>query len=792
MRLSPHLAAVIWALCVALAPVLPPCAAAGVPAVPAGMQVEVDRLGMSPTARAVSLASQELAQGHLVASQRALAGVHGPAADLLRARIWRRQAGAKADPPGTATDTGAALAAAASHPQVAPWAALERGLAASAAGSAAAAVGILWPLARAGGAVGAAALAPLLPLWAEHDPGGFLARLVTLASLLPAGDEALRGTFLASQAAAWQRLGAADLALARRRQLFFELPLWEPPIAPGRPLAPIPAARPPLDVAQTTTSELWLGRLEHLSAANRSAQVLREIEALPGPAWTGASACRLALLRGRAARRSRRWAAAEAALGEVVDSCPLGPWSRPAAYLRLRVAVLQGGLQALPAIETYARTWAGDPFVDDALFWAGDLLQRRGRPAEADAYYARIEALPTPDDYCAEARFRRGWLALKAGDLAAAEVHLGRLLAGDGCERGPHDRSRARYWLAWLASARGGDQAAARAAGQLRLLWQENPLSYYAQLALPRLLELLPTAERLALSRSLMLPLAHPSAPLCAADMTAQPGFGRALALLDLGLGPEAAAELIQLRVGGDGPLYAGLTAGGQPLSAADLGACGPAQAALLWARLMDRAGDWRRAHGLLRTAFAAPLRALPRPAEVAMWQAAYPLAFAPSVAAAELEAGLPRFLLHALCREESAFDPQAVSWAGAQGLSQLMPASARDVAGQLRPPVSLAAPGALWDPDLNLRLGARLLAGMLGRVGGHEALGLVSYNAGGTLARELWRRGRGVPLDIFVEDIPVEETRAYVKRVLRSYGVYRWLWGEALPSLPVDLHLPP
>ena len=125
--------------------------------------------------------------------------------------------------------------------------------------------------------------------------------------------------------------------------------------------------------------------------------------------------------------------------------------------------------------------------------------------------------------------------------------------------------------------------------------------------------------------------------------------------------------------------------------------------------------------------------------------------------------------------REESALDPRALSSAGALGLCQLMPATAAEVAAKLklpRPSIS-----GLFDPDLNIRLGGRYLSSLLTRARGAMQFALAGYNAGeGAVGR--WRKQLGdEDIATWVEQIPIPETRGYVRRVLRSYAAYKLLY---------------
>jgi soluble lytic murein transglycosylase len=204
----------------------------------------------------------------------------------------------------------------------------------------------------------------------------------------------------------------------------------------------------------------------------------------------------------------------------------------------------------------------------------------------------------------------------------------------------------------------------------------------------------------------------------------------------------------------------------------------------LLLSELLDRAGDHQRAHNLVRTGARAALRGAPDASTLRVWRIAYPPAFRSEIERWSRPADLEPDLLQALMREESALDPRVVSGAGAIGLTQLMPATAAHVAKKLK----LRKPSAqdLMDGPLNIRLGAAYLGGLLQRFGGSAPLAVAAYNVGDGAVRR-WVRERGtLPLDEFVEEIPVQETRGYVKRVLRSYAAYRLLYGgrPAAPAL--------
>ncbi|MBE3132377.1 MAG: lytic transglycosylase domain-containing protein [Acidobacteria bacterium] len=153
-----------------------------------------------------------------------------------------------------------------------------------------------------------------------------------------------------------------------------------------------------------------------------------------------------------------------------------------------------------------------------------------------------------------------------------------------------------------------------------------------------------------------------------------------------------------------------------------------------------------------------------------------YPRAFSAQIDALAMKVGVADHILYALIREESYFDPGAVSSAGAVGLSQLMPATAAQVAKSLR----IEEPD-LRDPVTNLEIGARHLKDLLRSVDSVPKA-LLAYNAGLTRVRTWEKAGKGLPLDLFLESVPIEETRQYVRKILVSAVMYARLYSGKDP----------
>ena len=150
-----------------------------------------------------------------------------------------------------------------------------------------------------------------------------------------------------------------------------------------------------------------------------------------------------------------------------------------------------------------------------------------------------------------------------------------------------------------------------------------------------------------------------------------------------------------------------------------------------------------------------------------------YPRPFADEVAMAAKLTEVEPHLLYGVLRQESLFRADAASSAGALGVAQLTPATARETARRW----SLPAPNRaqLFDPMISITLGAARVADLLEQFDADLPVALGAYNAGEAAAAR-WLPPREIDSDVWIENIPYNETRAYVRRVLWHGLVYRWL----------------
>lgn len=149
-----------------------------------------------------------------------------------------------------------------------------------------------------------------------------------------------------------------------------------------------------------------------------------------------------------------------------------------------------------------------------------------------------------------------------------------------------------------------------------------------------------------------------------------------------------------------------------------------------------------------------------------------YPLVYEPQVKKAQDLSGVPLTWIYAVMRQESLYNPEAVSSANAYGLMQLLLPTARAVARRWKQ--ATPTQGDLFQPAVNLQLGAAYLRELRDKSGGNLLLTLGSYNAGpNAVAR--WLPDRPMDADIWMENIPYNETRSYIQKILWHITVFGW-----------------
>ncbi len=490
-----------------------------------------------------------------------------------------------------------------------------------------------------------------------------------------------------------------------------------------------------------------LGRIDALIDRSRYSQAIRAVEALLSePGGTAIERCHAEFAKGTAVFKQRDRAKSRTHFERAVAQCKAaGPSGLDtlvkSAYQAGRGRYAEGKYQvAARAFETLATEHDTHTYADDAWVLAGESWEEAGDPAAARKAWER--ALASAGDMAQEARRRLLVAAFARGDdveaLRLADAGLRDKFLSTA-ERGKLHYFRGR------ALSRTGKPELARAA------WMDvlttGPLDYPALQALSRLRELGDAAwgEGLAVLQR------EAQSVRAAAVAAGGPRSEAALLLARLGLGEWAQDEL----------------------RAADIGG---------WPAVMvlNQAGLYGGAQRLVASMGTA-WRSVPPSVDAVPWMAAHPQPFLELIEPGESASGVPQWLTYAIMQTESRFEPRATSFAGARGLVQLMPSTAKAVASQVG--IVLNDDEMLYDPSTNLALGIHHLGDLVARFGGGDgavALAIPSYNAGaGSVERWLDERGK-LDLDVFIEGIPYDETRKYTQSVLGRWLAYRVLYGTA------------
>jgi soluble lytic murein transglycosylase len=569
--------------------------------------------------------------------------------------------------------------------------------------------------------------------WRAGDVAGARAWLGAARTVLPPGRTGWKRATLALaevELAAGEPLAALELATAVR--------CAEPRSVAarrGRRLsARVRAAHPALALpAPVDEAEMRLREGDRVGARAAAAEALAS--GLPAPLQA-----RALWVLAQAARALGDLAAAERAcltLGRDLASEALAPRALVAAAGWRWNADDDAG--ALELFREAAERFPDDPQSAEALYGMGRIDQEAGRYHEAFVAYRDLAARFPAARMADEARWRMGWVRYLAGEFAAAEERF-RALADDAAGA---VQVAAEYWR-----GRALEQLGRRAEARMRFarLAERHPSSYYTGLVDARLGRQEPEAP----------PPPEPPPPF--PPELEGPHAERARLLLDLGFRRFARVEVVALRAAG-APV--------RPLLDAYQAIGAPGRAI----RLAREVGGDPEALGR----YLYPL---------GYWDLVYPEARA---------RGLDPLLVVALIRQESLFDPDAVSSADARGLMQLLPATARELTGPGGAAPSLES---LHRADTNVGLGVTLLARLLERHGGSLPRALAAYNAGEEALAKWDRRYAGRDPDEFVELISYRETRDYVKRVLGNYRAYRRLYASSAsltspgspPKAPFDM----
>ncbi|HLZ42483.1 MAG TPA: transglycosylase SLT domain-containing protein [Candidatus Sulfotelmatobacter sp.] len=390
------------------------------------------------------------------------------------------------------------------------------------------------------------------------------------------------------------------------------------------------------------------------------------------------------------------------------------------------------------------------PWLEAALLSAANLhLVHHEYEQALDAFRELQQRFPKGGK-ASYAHWKAAWLAFRLGRKDEAKKEFEEQIA---LYPGGNEANAALYWRARIAEE---DNQLGMARAFYQKLSDRYRNYYYAELGRARLKKLSPSADPPG-----EYPLLDRIPPLDHAEK---------ITLTDP---PADDLHLQKAKLLGNGGLVDFAVRELQAAATDDPGSWAPAETA----QLFTDTGHYDRAIETMKRSvpsyFAVDIPMLPRP----YWEALFPRPYWPDLKKYSVENQLDPYLVASLIRQESEFNPLAVSRANAVGLMQLLPKTGKLVAHQesLRRYNS----SQLFTPTTNLQLGTRYFRGMVDKFGGSFEHALAAYNAGSDRVQEWMGQGPYRDSPEFVESIPFTETREYVQAIMRNANVYRQLYGE-------------
>ena len=362
-----------------------------------------------------------------------------------------------------------------------------------------------------------------------------------------------------------------------------------------------------------------------------------------------------------------------------------------------------------------------------------------GQPAKALGVYNELYKMTSTRSGRVDVLWRMSIASLRAGNPARAAKELQQVL------RLKPDSETERAASFWLAYAQHGAGAKSAARTEWASLARRYPYSYYGARAAIRAGATLPTAS-----------IAFPQLTLRDA-IIAHPDY-------------EAASLLSRAGMLSDAAIYARRLNGAFRRDDA---------VALLAARASEAAGDYSSSATLMSSYFGDYLQQPAADLPDDFWALAYPRAYWTEVSAAAARHNVDPLLMIGLARQESHFNRMARSPVGAIGLFQVMPYTAAELDPEFSNPAALDR---LMEPEVSAELAAKLLSSLQTRF--HAALApmIASYNADKERVQVWWDASKGLPEELFIDSIPYQQTRAYVRQVLTNYAMYQRSAQSASP----------
>jgi len=383
------------------------------------------------------------------------------------------------------------------------------------------------------------------------------------------------------------------------------------------------------------------------------------------------------------------------------------------------------------------------PWLESALFTAGNMYLLRQDYDKAIDYYKEIHDRFPNSSKAAYAHWKCAWLTYRQNRPEQARKDFDQQIE---FYPGSNEVSNAMYWRGRMAE----DDKNYGLARTYYLKLSDRYRNYYYGVAARKRLATLPDGPPVTVASLQRIPGLNKMEP--ESLQTSPPAddlhYNRSRLLENAGAIDLAVREL-----------QAGTTSG-------------PSWEMVQIARMYTDAGEYYRAlQALKRTIngyFAMDVNALPQP----YWEGLFPRPYWDALRRYSDENGLDPYLVASLIRQESEFNPGAVSRANAYGLMQLLPKTGKGTAKQVG--LHNYKTESLLDPTINIELGTKYFREMVDHFGGQIEYALAAYNAGSSRVEDWRSSGSYRDIEEFVESIPFTETREYVQAIVRNAEVYK------------------
>ncbi len=575
--------------------------------------------------------------------------------------------------------------------------------------------------------------------------GAYQAAIERLDALVAVNDP----TALKLQAEALEKLGRRDRAIALLRKIYFDAPESQEASSVQARLSALGSSLDPADAAELRrrADRLYLLGL-YLVAAETYAQLARQLpSAASDEAWLQA---------GISYYEGGSYAQALEALARVRARTPK-EMAEVLYYLGATNCQLRRESAMLQALAQLRQVAPSSPRLGSLLYLIGNYYEKNNQGTQAADYYQQLVREFPRNENASTAHFWLAWRAYTVKNYPLAAKLLIEHLAEYG--KVTDNRGKAAFWSA-LSSERAGEKGQALAL--YRALLRRYGAGWYGY-----------NAER----RIAQLEQEGVKAPPYKADST----LGRAIAnLYDNAPVVETIRPQDRERVKKAEQL---LSIGLQQLALGELEEASKHSpnspiVNLRIAQIYQARNENAAAINALRRAFPDYAQALPEEMTREVWAVFYPLKWWETIQQESRRHNLDPYLIAGLIRQESIFNPQARSRAGALGLMQLLPSTGRLVARRYGIGGRSVRASDLYDPILNIQLGTAYIAQLSSQFGRFEYL-VAAYNGGPTRVARWLRELPAAEIEEWVESIPITETRLYVQGVYRNARQYQRLYDQ-------------